>query len=80
MRARSPCIYLLASAPRGTLYVGVTSDPVQRVWQHRNDLPKDSPAATARTPWSGTNRIRTRIRPSPAKSASHPGSAPGNRN
>jgi putative endonuclease len=23
---------------RGTLYVGVTSDLVQRIWQHRNDL------------------------------------------
>ena len=38
MRTRTPCVYLLASAPRGTLYVGVTSDPIQRIWQHRNDL------------------------------------------
>ncbi|QWP75170.1 GIY-YIG nuclease family protein [Lysobacter sp. K5869] len=37
MRTRTPCVYLLASAPRGTLYVGVTSDPIQRIWQHRND-------------------------------------------
>jgi len=33
-----PAIYILASQPRGTLYVGVTSDLVQRVWQHKNNL------------------------------------------
>ena len=29
-------VYLLASAPYGTLYVGVTNDLLRRVWQHRN--------------------------------------------
>ena len=38
MRERSPCVYLLANGMRGTLYAGVTSDLVQRVWQHKNDL------------------------------------------
>ena len=33
-----PCVYLLASKRNGTLYVGVTSDLVQRVWQHKNDF------------------------------------------
>ena len=33
-----PCVYMLASRRNGTLYIGVTSDVVQRVWQHRNDL------------------------------------------
>ncbi|HJV87616.1 MAG TPA: GIY-YIG nuclease family protein [Noviherbaspirillum sp.] len=28
-------VYLLASARYGTLYVGVTSDLVRRVWEHR---------------------------------------------
>ena len=32
---RNPCVYLLASKPHGTLYVGVTSDLIKRVWQHR---------------------------------------------
>jgi len=36
MRDRLPCNYILASAPRGTLYIGVTSDLLQRIWQHRN--------------------------------------------
>jgi len=28
-------VYLLASKPYGTLYIGVTGDLIQRVWQHR---------------------------------------------
>ena len=35
---KQPAVYLLASAPRGTLYVGVTSDLVRRVWQHREGV------------------------------------------
>ena len=34
-RERIPCVYMLASQPRGTLYIGVTSDLPGRVWQHR---------------------------------------------
>jgi len=34
---RQPCVYILASQRNGTLYTGVTSDLVKRVWQHRND-------------------------------------------
>ena len=35
---KRPCVYLLASRKNGTLYLGVTSDVVKRVWQHKNDL------------------------------------------
>jgi len=35
---KQPCVYILASKRNGTLYVGVTSNLVQRVWQHQNDL------------------------------------------
>ncbi len=31
-------VYILASAPNGILYVGVTSDLVRRIYQHRNGL------------------------------------------
>jgi putative endonuclease len=34
---KQPCVYILASKRKGTLYVGVTSDLTQRVWQHKND-------------------------------------------
>ena len=33
---KQPCVYLLASCRNGTLYVGVTSDLIQRIWQHKN--------------------------------------------
>ena len=31
-----PCVYILASQPHGTLYIGVTSDLIARLYQHRN--------------------------------------------
>lgn len=34
---RNPCVYILASKPRGTLYIGVTSNLAKRVWQHKNN-------------------------------------------
>ena len=34
---KQPSVYLLASRRQGTLYVGVTSDLIARVWQHKND-------------------------------------------
>ncbi len=37
---RQRCVYILASRPYGTLYIGVTSDLIARLWQHRtNALP-----------------------------------------
>ena len=33
-----PAVYILASQRNGTLYIGVTSNLVQRIWQHKNDL------------------------------------------
>ena len=37
MSAKQPCVYIMASRPNGTLYVGVSSDLVKRVWQHKNN-------------------------------------------
>ena len=34
---RNPCVYILASGHYGTLYIGVTSDLIARLWQHRNN-------------------------------------------
>ena len=31
-------VYIMASQRNGTLYIGVTSDLVKRVWQHRSGL------------------------------------------
>jgi len=30
-------VYIAASAKNGTLYIGVTSDLIKRIWQHKND-------------------------------------------
>jgi putative endonuclease len=35
---KQPCVYLMASKRNGTLYVGVTSNLIQRVWQHKSGL------------------------------------------
>ncbi len=35
---RPSYVYMLASKRNGTLYIGVTSDLVQRIWQHKNDV------------------------------------------
>ena len=31
-------VYIVASAKNGTLYIGVTSDLIKRVWQHKNKV------------------------------------------
>jgi len=35
---RQPCVYILASKRNGTLYTGVTSSLVKRIWAHKNNV------------------------------------------
>ena len=35
---KQPAVYILASKRNGTLYIGVTSDLVKRIWEHRNNM------------------------------------------
>jgi putative endonuclease len=38
MRAMQPAVYILASQRNGTLYTGVTSSIIKRIWEHKNDF------------------------------------------
>ena len=35
---KQPCIYILASKKNGTLYTGVTSDLVRRIYEHKQGI------------------------------------------
>ena len=35
MQVKQPAVYIMASGANGTLYTGVTSNLVARIWQHR---------------------------------------------
>ena len=35
---KQPAVYILASEQNGTLYIGVTSNLIQRIWQHKNNV------------------------------------------
>ena len=34
---KQPYVYILARKKNGTLYIGVTSNLIQRIWQHKNN-------------------------------------------
>jgi putative endonuclease len=38
MSQKQPTVYILASKKNGTLYIGVTSDLIKRIWEHKNDI------------------------------------------
>jgi putative endonuclease len=35
---KQPAVYILANKRNGTLYIGVTSNLLKRIWQHKNNL------------------------------------------
>jgi putative endonuclease len=35
---KQPTLYILSSQHNGTLYIGVTSDLIKRIWEHKNNL------------------------------------------
>ncbi|MGR5341971.1 GIY-YIG nuclease family protein [Vibrio astriarenae] len=38
MMEKVPCVYMMASNNRKTLYIGVTTNLQGRVWQHKNGI------------------------------------------
>ncbi len=37
-RLKQPALYIMTNGRKGTLYIGVTSNLIQRVWQHREGV------------------------------------------
>ena len=35
---KHPAVYILASKRNGTIYTGVTSDLLKRIWEHKNNF------------------------------------------
>ncbi|AQW57880.1 GIY-YIG nuclease family protein [Vibrio owensii] len=35
---KTPCVYILTSKNNSVLYIGVTSQLAQRIWQHKNGV------------------------------------------
>ena len=35
---KAGCVYMMANRKNGTIYIGVTSDLVKRVWEHREGV------------------------------------------
>lgn len=35
---KQPAVYILANKRNGTLYIGVTSNLVERIWEHKNNM------------------------------------------
>ena len=38
MQIKQPAVYILSSKKNGTLYIGVTSNIIKRIWEHKNNV------------------------------------------
>ncbi len=62
-------VYMLASKPYGTLYVGTTSDLARRMWEHKNEVVPASRGAPPLAPSDGAscpNAVLAETGPAPA--------------
>ena len=52
-------VYILASRKNGTLYIGMTSDLIKRIYQHKNDLVEGFTKNTESIHWSILSKRKT---------------------
>ena len=55
-------VYILASKKYGTLYIGVTNDPLRRVHEHREDMISGFTKNMACTSWCGLSGTKISMR------------------
>lgn len=55
---KAPAVYILASQRNGTLYIGVTSNLIQRIWQHREGVVEGFTQQYGVKRWSGMNSTK----------------------
>jgi hypothetical protein len=76
-----PCrlywVYIMASRPRGVLYVGMTSDRPGRAWQHRERVREGFTRRSGWAGWSTSSGTRTPRLPPGASAPSSAGGAIG---
>ena len=77
MRNRQPAVYLLASKKNGTLYVGVTSNLIKRIWEHKNNVVEGFTKKYAIHTWFGMKYMTPWNQLSPVKRQSKTGSENG---
>jgi hypothetical protein len=70
-------VYILASGMYGTLYTGVTSNLIRRVWEHREGLVEGFTKEYGVKAWSGMSSILISMPPLLEKSRSRSGAGIG---
>ena len=75
--SKLPCVYLLASKRNGTLYVGVTSDLVKRMWEHKNHVVDGFTKQYSVNHWFGMKWTKRWNQPFSARRRSKSGSVHG---